>query len=33
MNENKIEIAFPKEQEAMEYVRELEGAGDENYNE
>ena len=33
MNENKIEIAFPTEQEAMEYIRELEGTGSENNSE
>lgn len=32
-DENDIETAFPTEQEAMEYIRELEGTGSENNNE
>lgn len=32
-DENDIEIALPTEQEAMEYIRELEGTGSENNNE
>ena len=33
LNKNKIDIAFPTEQEANEYIRELEDPTNENYNE
>ncbi len=32
-DKNKIDIAFPTEQEAIEYMRELEDTTNENYNE
>ncbi|MFA9379147.1 MAG: hypothetical protein ACERKZ_20730 [Lachnotalea sp.] len=33
LNIDKIDIAFPTEQEAIEYIRELEDSTNENYRE
>lgn len=33
LNKDKIDIAFPTEQEAIEYIRELEDLTNENYRE
>ena len=33
LNKDKIDIAFPTEQEAIEYIRELEDSTNENYRE
>lgn len=33
LNKNKIDVAFPTEQEAIEYIKELEDSINENYNE
>lgn len=33
INKNKIDVAFPTEQEAIEYIKELEDSINENYNE
>lgn len=33
LNKDKIDISFPTEQEAIEYIRELEDSTNENHNE
>lgn len=33
LNKDKIDTAFPTEQEAIEYIRELEDSTNENHNE